>query len=133
MLRRRLVRQATQSSTSCFLYGASSVPAFPLPQGAIADVLSISCDVLGTGGLYQRMLRHLNSGYDDWDTTFTALGRDAETEVLAYCKRYGVQVELWIGEGLAQPLSDVSCGRPTMTRHACSLRAGRTVCEIHPR
>ena len=64
---------------------------------AVFHVLFFVWGVFGRRGrLYQHLLRALNRQYDDWDTPFAALGTDASSAVLAYCARYGVQVEPWV-------------------------------------
>ena len=37
-------------------------------------------------------LETLNKGFNTWDDTFVSQGKDAEREVLGYCRAYGVQV-----------------------------------------
>eukprot|EP00966_Prymnesium_polylepis_P022361 514635-Prymnesium_polylepis.1 len=59
------------------------------PSDAVFHVLFFKWRVFGSGWLYQRMLRKLNGAYDDWDTPFDALGKDAATAVKTYCETYG--------------------------------------------
>ena len=64
---------------------------------AVFHVLFFVWGVFGRRGwLYQHLLRALNREYDAWDTPFAALGIDASSAVLAYCAKYGVQVEPWV-------------------------------------
>ena len=65
------------------------------PSDAVFHVLFFKWHVFGSGWLYQRMLRKLNQAYDDWDTPFEKLGKDAATAVHEYCTTYKVQREPW--------------------------------------
>lgn len=66
------------------------------PSDGVFHVLAFKWRVFGSGWLYQRFLRWLNSKYAHWDTPFAELGQDAETEVRGYCHTYSVQEEPWI-------------------------------------
>jgi len=68
----------------------------------IFHVLLFKWRVLGDGWLFQLVLKRLNSSFQTWDVPFAELGQDAETEVLKFCKRWGVSVDsenwLWSKE-----------------------------------
>ena len=68
------------------------------PSDGVWHVLAFIWRVFGSGRLYQAFLRWLNRKYLHWDTPFADLGQDAATEVLSYCRTYGVQVEPWVWE-----------------------------------
>ncbi|KOO26348.1 hypothetical protein Ctob_002245 [Chrysochromulina tobinii] len=68
------------------------------PSDGVWHVLAFIWRVFGSGRLYQAFLRWLNRKYLHWDTRFEDLGQNAATEVLSYCRTYGVQVEPWVWE-----------------------------------
>jgi phosphatidylserine decarboxylase len=75
--------------------GAIDQEVRPVSDG-VFHVLLFIWRIFGTGVLQQHLLLKLNSGYDDWDTPFDELGKDAATAVREYCERYGVQQKPWI-------------------------------------
>merc|ERR1712176_1089358 len=51
--------------------------------------------VLGDGTLFQKILHNINAEFLSWDRPFQELGQDPETEVLKYCRRWGVPESPW--------------------------------------
>jgi hypothetical protein len=56
----------------------------------ILHVLLFKWRVFGDGSLFQLWLGNLNQHFQTWDIPFVQQGQDPETEVLAFCKHWGV-------------------------------------------
>ena len=51
---------------------------------------------LGDGALFQILLARLNAKFRSWDVPFEQQGKDAATEVHAFCRHWGVPLEPWV-------------------------------------
>ena len=65
-------------------------------QDAILHVVLFQWQIFGTRSrILGRILTALNADFDCWDLSFEERGKDAKTEVLSYCRRYGVPEKPW--------------------------------------
>lgn len=78
------------------------------PSDGMHHVMLFQWQLFGTGWLFQRALRRLNSKYAHWDSPFAERGQDAETEVLNFCNTYGVQQEPWVWSKPAKEYSTMN-------------------------
>ena len=65
-------------------------------QDAVIHVLLFRWQIFGINSkLFGRILTAMNAGYDCWDIPFEERGKQAEIEVLRYCRRYGIPETPW--------------------------------------
>eukprot|EP00747_Dinoflagellata_sp_TGD_P184708 gnl/TRDRNA2_/TRDRNA2_40592_c1_seq1.p1 gnl/TRDRNA2_/TRDRNA2_40592_c1~~gnl/TRDRNA2_/TRDRNA2_40592_c1_seq1.p1 ORF type:complete len:377 (+),score=49.97 gnl/TRDRNA2_/TRDRNA2_40592_c1_seq1:62-1192(+) len=58
--------------------------------------------LVGDGWLFQQVLVAVNSKYQSWDETFAQQGQDPKTEVLNFCKEWGVQLKPYVWNKLPE-------------------------------
>ena len=99
----KFVDLSTDHATRKFMAVQDSpVDSWPLKQevrpisDAALHVLMFQWQIFGTSSkVFGRILKALNASYDSWDIPFENLGKNAENEVLEYCKRYGISLNKW--------------------------------------
>lgn len=99
----KFVDLSTKAATRRFM-AVRNMPSscWPLQQevrpitDAALHVLLFQWQIFGISSkIFGRILQMLNSGYDAWDLTFEERRQNSETEVLKYCRKYGISLDEW--------------------------------------
>ena len=93
------------------------------PSEAMYVVLLFEWRLFGSGWMHRMMARKWVGSAGTWDVPFVIMGLDPESEVLAFCARYGMPEEPWVWSKKAAAYESMSAWMARRLRRELSPEA----------